>query len=174
MLIVVGAFGLTASAALAASPHFKKGGEPSCTISGAAGSATTSCSASLAGLGNADVKVILTTEGSAVYTCQNQGGNDAAGQNKVQVGPVVTPVIFPASAIKNGNLSFTVANTLTAPAEVTGAEAGCPNPNWKGVNPVLTVTSISLVIEQPPGTPIFSCGASNPNGLTGTVALSCG
>ena len=53
MLIVVGALGLTASAAIAASPHFKKGGEPACTISStSAPSATTSCGASLAGLGN--------------------------------------------------------------------------------------------------------------------------
>jgi hypothetical protein len=172
MLVVVGVLGLTASAAIAAAPHFKKGGEPSCTISGTA-SKTTSCSASLAGLGNADVKVTLTTNGSAVYTCQNQGGNQAAGQNKVLVGPSVTPVIFPASQIKNGNLSFTVANTLTAPAQVTAAQAGCPNANWTGVNPVLTLTDISLVIEQPVGTVVFTCTASNPNGLSGTVALSC-
>jgi hypothetical protein len=51
--------------------------------------------------------------------------------------------------------------------------AGCPNANWTGVNPVLTVTNISLTIEQPPGTVIFSCSASDPNGLSGTVALSC-
>jgi hypothetical protein len=41
------------------------------------------------------------------------------------------------------------------------------------VNPTLTVTSISLVIEQPPGAQIFSCSASDPNGLSGTVPLSC-
>jgi hypothetical protein len=33
------------------------------------------------------------------------------------------------------------------------------------------VTSISLVIEQPPGTVIFTCGASDP--LSGTVTLTC-
>jgi hypothetical protein len=93
------------------------------------------------------------------------------GQNKVLVGPSVTPVIFPAAQIKNGNLSFTISNTLTAPAMVTAAEAGCPNDNWTGVNPVLTLTSISLVIEQPVGTVIFTCTASDP--LSGTVALSC-
>jgi hypothetical protein len=163
---------LSASVAVAASPHFKKGGEPTCTVtSTSAPSATTSCSASLAGLGNTDVKVTLTTEGTAVYQCQNGGGQTAAGQNKVLVGPAVTPVTFPASQIKNGNLTFSIQNTLTSPATVTGAEAGCPNPNWTGVNPVLTVTKITLVIEQPPGTVIFSCSASDP--LSGTVALSC-
>jgi hypothetical protein len=55
---------------------------------------------------------------------------------------------------------------------VSGAVAGCPNPNWTGVNPVLTVTTISLTIEQPPGTVIFNCAASDP--LSGTVALTCG
>ncbi|MBT2552783.1 hypothetical protein [Arthrobacter sp. ISL-5] len=62
---------------------------------------------------------------------------------------------------------------LTAPSQISGAAAGCPNSNWTGVNPVLTVTSISLVIEQPPGTVIFRCSASNSRGLTGTGALTC-
>jgi hypothetical protein len=162
---------LTAPTAVAASPHFKKGGEPSCTISGTNPSKTVTCTATLAGLGNEDVRVIQTVSGSAVYQCQNQGGNTSPGQNKVLVGPVTTPVIFPASAIKNGNLTVTVSSTLTAPTTVTGAEAGCPNPNWTGVNPVLTVTSISFVIEQPVGTPIFTCSASDP--FSGTVGLTC-
>jgi hypothetical protein len=38
---------------------------------------------------------------------------------------------------------------------------------------VLTVRSISLRIEQPPGTVIFSCSVSDPNGLSGTVSLTC-
>ena len=67
--------------------------------------------ATLAGLGNEDVRVIQTVSGSAVYQCQNKGGNTAPGQNKVLVGPVTTPVIFPASAIKNGNLTNTVSST---------------------------------------------------------------
>ena len=58
-------------------------------------------------------------------------------------------------------------------AEVSGATAGCPNSNWTGVNPVLTLTTISLTIEQPPGTTIFSCGASAANGLTSPVKLTC-
>ncbi|HEY3260187.1 MAG TPA: hypothetical protein VGJ95_07945 [Pseudonocardiaceae bacterium] len=165
---------LSVPSASATSPHFKKGGEPTCTItSTSAPSASTSCTATLAGLGNADVRVVLTVSGSAVYQCQNGGGNLAVGQNKVLVGPAVTPVIFPASAIKNGNLSFTVANTLTAPATVSGADAGCPNPNWTGVRPVLKITDISLVIEQPVGTVIFTCTASDQDGLTSPVALAC-
>jgi hypothetical protein len=162
---------LSAPTAMAGSPHFKKNGEPTCAISGTGATQTVTCSATLAGLGNEDVRVIQTVSGTAVYQCQNQGGNTATGQNKVLVGPVVTPVTFPASAIKNGNLTVSVSTTLTAPATVTGAEAGCPNPNWTGVNPVLTVTSIQFVIEQPVGTPIFNCSATDP--FSGTILLTC-
>jgi hypothetical protein len=80
---------------------------------------------------------------------------------------------FDADQIKNGNLSFTIANPLTSPATVSAAAAGSPSANWTGVNPVLTLTDISLVIEQPVGTVIFNCAASDPNGLSGTVARSC-
>jgi hypothetical protein len=107
----------------APSPHFKKGGAPTCTISGTAASKDIACSATLSGLGQENLKVIQTVSGSAVYQCQNNGTNTAAGQNKVLVGPVVTPVLFPASAIKNGNLSFTVTSTLTSPTTVSGADA---------------------------------------------------
>ena len=171
--LAVSALLVMASGALAASPHFKKNGSPVCTISVSGNSGTTSCSGALAGLGNSDLLLKLTTSGTAVYQCQNGGGNTAPGQNKVLIGPSVTPVLIPADQIKNGNLAFSIANTLSAPATVTGAEAGCPNPNWTGVNPVVTVTDISLVIEQPVGTVIFTCTASNPNGLSGTVSLSC-
>jgi hypothetical protein len=41
------------------------------------------------------------------------------------------------------------------------------------VNPTVTLTSITLVIDQPPGTTIFTCTASNPNGLTSPVTLAC-
>jgi hypothetical protein len=76
-------------------------------------------------------------------------------------------------AIKNGNLTFTTnPAVLSAPTTVTGGEAGCPNPNWTGVNPTLTVTSVTLDISQG-GELLFHCTASNPNGLTGTFALSC-
>ena len=111
--------------------------------------------------------------GSAVYQCQNQGGNVAPGQNKVLVGPVTAPTLVPSGAIKNGNLTLdTIAAVLSAPTTVTAAEAGCANSNWTGVNPVLSVTSILLVIEQPVGTVIFTCSATGAK-LTGQVPLAC-
>ncbi len=162
--------------AFAASPHFKRGGSPTCTITiTSAASTSTTCTATLSGLGNDTVVVYTTVSGSATYTCTNHGGNAAPGQNKVQVGPTTSPkTSFPADQIKNGNLSFTTQPAvLTAPTTVSGSAAGCPSATWTGTNPQLTVTSVTLFIEQPPGTVIFTCTKSDPNGLTGTFALTC-
>jgi hypothetical protein len=91
----------------------------------------------------------------------------------VLVGPVTAPTTIPSGSIKNGSVTFTTnPAVLTAPATVSGADAGCPNANWTGVNPRLTVTSITLTIKQS-GTTLFTCTASNPNGLSGTVPLAC-
>ena len=162
-----------APSATASSAHFKKGGSPTCTVTASGSSASTTCTATLAGLGNGDVHIVTTVSGFAVYQCSNNGGNVAPGQNRVLVGPVTAPTDIPSSAIKNGNLSFTTnPAVLSAPTTVTGAEAGCPNPNWTGVNPALSVTSVTLDISQG-GELLFHCSASNPNGLSGTFALSC-
>jgi hypothetical protein len=165
------AFGATA--AVAASAHFKHGGSPICTVTSGGSSSSTVCNASLAGLGNGDLVINVTVSGSAVYQCQNGGGNTAPGQNRVLVGPVTAPTTIPADQIKNGTVTFTTnPAVLTAPSTVTGAEAGCPNPNWTGVNPALTTTSIEMTIAQG-GVTLFDCTASNPNGLNGSVALTC-
>jgi hypothetical protein len=171
---VLFALGLTAGAAVAASPHFKRGGEPVCNVSSTSSSSTsTTCSASLSGLGNGDLTINVTVSGSAVYQCQNGGGNIAPGQNRVLVGPVTAPTTIPGNQIKNGNVSFTTnPAVLTAPTTVSGAQAGCPNGNWTGVNPTLTVTSIQMTIAQG-GVTLFTCSASNPSGLSGSVPLSC-
>src|SRR5215470_7161567 len=145
--VMLAAFVLASSAALAASPHFKKGGEPTCTFSGTT-SIPVSCTGTLAGLGNQDLNIHLAVSGFALYQCQNGGGNTAPGQNKVLEGPATADTAIPATA-------------------------GCPNGNWTGVNPVLTVTSITLDIFQPVTTQIFHCTATNPNGLTSPVTLAC-
>jgi hypothetical protein len=173
VLLVPLTLGLVANAAMAASPHFKRGGSPTCTVSTSGSTSSTVCSASLAGLGNETLVINVTVAGEAVYQCQNNGGNTAPGQNRVLVGPVTSPTTIPADQIKNGNVSFTTnAAVLTAPATVTGAEAGCPNPNWTGVNPILTTTSITMTISQG-GVLLFTCSASDADGLSGTVALTC-
>ena len=174
LVLALGLLLFTAQASLAASPHFKKGGEPVCTVSGSQATSSTACKASLAGLGQETLVINVTASGSAVYQCSNNGGNTAPGQNRVLVGPVTAPTTIPGDQIKNGNVSFTTnPAVLTAPATVTGAEAGCPNPNWTGVNPTLTTTNISMTIRQG-GVLLFSCAsASNPNGLSGRVPLAC-
>jgi hypothetical protein len=170
---MLAAFVLASPAAFAASPHFKKGGEPVCTFSGTT-SIPVTCTGTLAGLGNDDLNLHLSVAGFALYQCQNGGGNIAPGQNRVQEGPATSDTAVPADAIKNGNLTFrTNPATLTADPTVSAAVAGCPNANWTGVNPTLTVTSITLGIFQPVTTQIFNCTASNPNGLTSPVTLSC-
>jgi hypothetical protein len=170
---VVACFGAFATAALAASPHFKKGGAPVCTITSSTNSSSTTCSATLAGLGFGDLDIETTVSGFAVYQCQNGGGNIAPGQNRVLVGPSTTPTLIPSGAIKNGNVSFTTnPAVLSAPSTVSGSDAGCPNSNWTGVNPKLTVTNITLTISQG-GSTLFTCTASNSEGLSGTVPLSC-
>lgn len=101
------------------------------------------CTATLSGLGNADVNVRLSASGFALYQCHNGGGNTAPGQKRMLAGPA------------------------------TSNTAGRPNPNWTGVNPTLTLTTINLVTEQPPGTPIFTCSASSEGGLTSPVTVAC-
>ena len=131
------------------------------------------CTASLTGLGGGDVVLSLTVSGFAVYQCRNRGGNTAPGQNKVLVGPVTAPTTIPGNEIKNGNLTFvTDPAVLTASSTVSGAQAGCPNANWTGVNPNLTLTNLTLDISQS-ATLLFRCTAANSNGLSGTVALTC-
>jgi hypothetical protein len=170
---LVGAVTAISTVAFAASPHFKHGGEPVCTVSNTSGSSSTVCSASLTGLGGGDLVINTTVSGSAVYQCQNNGGQIAPGQNRVLVGPTTAPTTIPANQIKNGNVSFTTnPAVLTAPSTVSGSQAGCPNANWTGVNPTLTTTNITMTIAQG-GTTLFTCTASNPNGLSGTVPLSC-
>jgi len=164
---------LAVGSVAAASPHFKRGGEPVCTISGSGTSQTVNCGGTLAGLGNEDLLIESTVSGFALYQCQNAGGNLAPGQNKVLEGPQTVPTVIPSDSIKNGNVTFaTNDNTLTAAPTVSGAEAGCPNGNWTGVNPTLSITGITLTIAQG-GVVLFTCTASNSAGLTGRVPLSC-
>ncbi|SRR5712691_6993089 len=170
-VLLVFAIGVTASVALGASPHFKKGGTPRCTISGSGTNNTsTTCTGTIAGLGGGDVTINVTVAGFAVYQCQNGGGNTAPGQNRVQVGPSTTPTNIDSGAIKNGNLTFTTNPALLSAANtVSGSAAGCPNANWTGVNPQLTITSIELKIAQ--NGVFYDCTVSDPNGLSGTVSF---
>jgi hypothetical protein len=119
-------------------------------------------------LGGGDIVSTTTVEGFAVYTCQNQGGNQAPGQNKVLEGPDTGTVTLPGGEIKNGRATVRGSSTLTADDTVSGRVAGCPNnKTWTGVDPQLTITDVTFSATQG-GVLLFSSTAHNDNGLTGT------
>lgn len=151
--------------------HFTNSGDPSCTLNA---DTTASCTAELAGLGEGDILITTSVGGTAVYQCQNKGGNVAPGQNKVLVGPETNPVVLPGGEVDNGRavlIGFTD-EPLEAPATVSGREAGCPNGNWTGVNPTVSITSVTFSASQG-GVLLFDCGAEGDNLAAGTVPLEC-
>jgi hypothetical protein len=175
------AAGATAAVAFGASPHFEHGSTITCNVTSGTNTATDTCTAvgGLSGLGNADVAFVLGGSGSVSFDCQNPGnGNVVPGQNKIPFTTPPTTIVVSADSIKNGNLTFfgpsgnTMSDSESAPSE-TATQVGCPNSNWETRPTAVFFTSIDLQIQQPPGTTIFDCTASNPNGLTGTVTLSC-
>jgi hypothetical protein len=172
------AVALTASVALAAKPttptsgvHFTQGGEPVCTISGSGATQRVDCTSELVGLGQGDIVSSTTISGFAVYTCVNPAGNEAPGQNRVLEGPATNDVITPGGDITNGRATVTGFAELTADPTVSGRAAGCPGNRWTGINPQLTITSITYSASQG-GVLLFTSTASDPNGLTSPVTLT--
>ena len=123
----------------AANVHLK--GEPTVRDNG---NTLTVC-ASLAGLGNQDITVTLTTTGEATAECVSPGGNVAPGINKVPVTSTVSQTIR-ASSIKNGNVSF--CQTTRNPGIVSSRAAGCPNNNWLARVLDIEFTSATITVVQ--------------------------
>src|SRR4051812_14071852 len=90
---------LCATAALAASVHFKNNRPPRITDNGL----TATVNGALAGLGNGDVTITVTAEGVGTTILYSPAGNAAPGQNKTPFTLVGTQTI-PAKEIKNGNV----------------------------------------------------------------------
>jgi len=101
---------------------------------------------SLAGLGNGDVVITLAAQANVTSTCTNQGGNESPGQNPAPI-TVTGSEAFPASAIKNGNLAFSV-TTNAPPTPISGAP-DCPNANWTEEITDLAFTSATITVQQP-------------------------
>ena len=145
---------------------------PTCTISGTGTtSATTTCSGTLYGVGNLQLQAQTIVSGFAVYTCQNPGGNTAPGQNQVTQGPSQSQPVALSASDKNGSATFTTNdNTLTAASTIPGDQAGCPNGNWTGVTPQITITSVELKIFQG-GTTFYDCSKTDSSGLPASFSL---
>ena len=146
------------ASAVAAATTWKSG--PTVTFNG-----TTSVTATgdVSGLGNTPAIATLEVQGSVTYTCRNNGGGEAPGQNPVPATGTGTQDLGNSDHNGRGVLNITV--SLDAPAPViSGKLAGCPNGNWKGVNPVTSgITGATLSISQG-GNVIFGPASyDNPN-----------
>lgn len=122
VLAAIALVALLVAPAGAANPHFVVG--PNFTTVNGALRAT----GSIAGLGNADVTVVLTATG--VTTCTNRGGNVPPGQTETVSGSQTI------TDVKNGRVNF----------DVTTASVSNPCPDR--MRPVTTFTSATLTVSQ--------------------------
>jgi hypothetical protein len=147
---------VTTTVVFAASPHYKRGGQPVCTgvVNGA--TITVQCSEGQAsGLGNEDIRIVVTLNGSAGTFCHNPGNSNVVPGQNPATGTSATPVDIPGSAVKNGNATLpaiTASLTVTTP---TAAAAGCPNDNWTVTLGPATFSG-HYSFQQPAGTEIPS------------------
>ena len=154
--------------AVAAGAHFTKSGTPTCTDTGS----RLVCSGELAGLGNQDLVLSLTSDAQATFLCGSPGsGNTAQGQNRIPFTASGSTTI-PGGAIKNGRTTFSVFAPATAPATPTPEQAGCPNKNWQVIGTSdVDFANVRLTISQ--GGLLFTCTYPGVVPEGGTVTLSC-
>ena len=145
--------------AVAANVHLKGG--PSAAPTFTDNGLTLTASASLSGLGNADVLVILSARGNPTGQCCNPSGEcKVPGQNPAPV-DVTGSQAIPASQIKNGNLTFSV--TTQAPTSPIPGAPDCPGSSWTETITDMKFTSASITVIQG-GVTVFStsCTFSSP------------
>ncbi|HEY3529043.1 MAG TPA: hypothetical protein VGK78_07820 [Nocardioides sp.] len=167
-LVAVGTVSLPA--AVAGSSPFAKGGEPTCTVLVTSpSSSTTTCSGTLSsGMGGQDESASLDVDGSAAYRCQDATGATVPGQ--IVKGGTGTQTTFLTS--KKSTRFTTVPTDLTAQTILTGTGSGCADGSTV-VDLTLSTTRITLWISAPGDGTILVCTAADPDGLSGTVALTC-
>lgn len=155
----------------AANVHFKQNRDPAFIDGGL----SLSAAGALAGLGNANVVILLTAEADVVSTCTNPSGStQPPGHNPAPI-TVTGSVAIPKSEIKNGNLAFSV--STQAPASTIAGAPDCPNHRWTETIEDLKFTSLTLTVLQPPPTEVLSitCTISPPssNGPVPRQNVSC-
>ena len=134
-LLAALAAGLTATAARAANPHFNS--PPTITINS---DGTVNAQGTITGIGNKDLIVTLTVEGTMVVFYFNPGGNQPVGWNRDPVKEIAVQFI-PKTLTSNGNASF----NLTSPKPVARP---APNPNWTVVIQSVKITKVTISITQ--------------------------
>ena len=138
-------------AAVASAAHFTKRGTPTCIDTGT----TLVCSGELAGLGNEDLVIDVTSDAEATFLCGAPGsGKPAAGQNKVPFEAGGSQTIS-GGAIKNGRAVFSV-TAPTAPPTATAEQAGCPNPNWQVIR-IEDIDFANVVLTIAQDEVLFTC-----------------
>jgi hypothetical protein len=145
--------------AVAANVHLKGGpsAEPAFTDNGL----TLTSTASLSGLGNGDVLVVVSASANPTGQCCNPSGEcKVPGQNPAPV-QVTGSQSIPASQVKNGNVTFSV--TTQAPTTPIPGAPDCPNSSWTESITDMSFTSASITVLQG-GVTVFStsCTFSSP------------
>ena len=153
---------------VAAAAHFTKKGAPTCIDTGT----VLTCSGELAGLGNENLVVDLSSDALATFLCGTPGNaNTAPGANKVPFEAGGSQTII-GGAIKNGRALFSV-SAPTEPPTATAEQAGCPNARWQVISTTdIDFANVELVIAQG-GVTLFTCTYRGevPDSLR--VALAC-
>ena len=149
----------TPLALLAANPHYRKGGKPTCALN-SAGDAVVCSTGSVTGLGGGDVFITVNVSATAGTFCQNPGnGSKVPGQNPA-TGSGSGGGVVPGGAVKNGNATLpalTVEINMTTP---TADEAGCPNSNWTVSLGPISGSGTYAVAQGTPDNNISSLGFS--------------
>jgi hypothetical protein len=106
------------------------------------------------GFGNQPAVATIALKGTVRYTCQNNGGNQAPGQNPVPASTTGSQDLGNADHNGRGVLNLTV-GPIAASATVSGKTAGCPNENWSGINPVFQGSRTATLTITQAGKTIF-------------------